>query len=166
MITGQQREWYVTQQHRLDMHRLMEAFQQFYRENPDIWSKETGYDEAAPQLIMQAFLQHIVDGGGTIRRVYGLDRKRTDLFIEWPLDEKQGNHDPLQRIVIELKILRDTLETTTNKGLEQTAEYAESVGADEAHLVIFDRGSKRTWKQKIWRREEKQGDYPVTVWGA
>jgi len=40
------------------------------------------------------------------------------------------------------------------------------VGADEAHLVIFDRDSSRAWDEKIWRREESHGGLPITVWGA
>ena len=40
------------------------------------------------------------------------------------------------------------------------------VGADEVHLVIFDRDPERTWEDKIWQREEKFGDYPVSVRGA
>jgi len=64
------------------------------------------YREAAPQLLMQAFLQRIINGGGRIGREYGLGRKRTDLFIEWPLDAQQGMHGPLQRVVIELNIRR------------------------------------------------------------
>ena len=64
------------------------------------------YREAGPQLLMQAFLQGIVNGGERISREYGLGRKRTDLFLEWPLDEAQGYHGPVQRVVIELKLVR------------------------------------------------------------
>ncbi len=48
------------------------------------------YKEAGPHLLLQAFLQRIINGGGRIHREYALGRKRTDLFIEWPLDETQG----------------------------------------------------------------------------
>ena len=125
------------------------------------------FEESAPQLILQAFLQRIVNGGGHINREYGLGRKRTDIFVQWPVDENLGFHGPLQRIVIELKVRRgDALETIIAKGLEQTAEYAWRVGADEAHLLIFDRDSELTWDEKIWRRDEAFGDLPITVWGA
>ncbi|MDR0703114.1 MAG: hypothetical protein LBF61_12080, partial [Azoarcus sp.] len=142
------------------------AFQQFFRENVEAWIGRFDYKEAGPQLLMQAFLQRIVNGGGRINREYGLGRRRTDLFIEWPLDEAQGLYGPMQRIVIELKILRGALETVIEQGLAQTADYAASVGADEAHLVIFDRAPDKSWDGKIWRREERQGERAITVWGA
>ncbi|MDR2260388.1 MAG: hypothetical protein LBE06_05525 [Azoarcus sp.] len=165
-IANQEQAWYVTPEHRLDMGRLLAAFQQFFRENVEAWIGRFDYREAGPQLLMQAFLQRIVNGGGRINREYGLGRRRTDLFIEWPLDEARGLYGPMQRIVIELKILRGALEMVIEQGLVQTADYAASVGADEAHLVIFERAPDKSWEEKIWRREEKWGERAVTVWGA
>jgi hypothetical protein len=165
-IPNQEQAWYITSDHRLDMPKLLAAFQQFFREHADSWSESFGYIEAAPQLLLQAFLQRIVNGGGHITREYGLGRKRTDLFIEWPLDEKQGMHGPLQRVVIETKLRRGALETVVEKGLIQTVDYARQVGALEAHLVIFDRETKLTWDERIWQRSEYLGDIPITVWGA
>ncbi|MCG5500805.1 hypothetical protein [Ectothiorhodospira lacustris] len=55
---------------------------------PELWEDTRGQPwlvnalaEASPQLLMQAFLQRFVNGGGRITREYGLGRKRTDLFI-------------------------------------------------------------------------------------
>ena len=166
MISNQEQAWYVTSGHRLDMPRLLAAFQQFFRENVEAWIGRFDYREAGPQLLMQAFLQRIVNGGGRINREYGLGRRRTDLFIEWPLDEGRGLYGPIQRIVIELKILRGALETVIEQGLAQTADYAAGVGADEAHLVIFDRVPGNSWEEKIWRREESWGERSIMVWGA
>jgi len=166
MISNQETEWYVTSEHRLDMPKLLAAFQQFFREHADSWCENFSYKEAAPQMLMQAFLQRIINGGGRINREYGLGRKRTDLFIEWPLDEKQGLHGPIQRIVIEIKLRRGALETVIERGLEQTADYVRRVGADEAHLMIFDRETNQTWDERIWRRDEHFGDLAVSVWGA
>ncbi|MDR0490519.1 MAG: hypothetical protein LBH28_04660 [Oscillospiraceae bacterium] len=165
-ITSHESEWYITHEHRLDMQKLLAAFQQFYREHSDIWGDRLDYKEAAPQLLLQAFLQRIVNGGGHINREYGLGRKRTDIFIEWPCDEKRGFHGPIQRIVIEIKLLRGSLEPLIAQGLEQTAGYALHVGADEAHLIIIDRDRQRSWDEKIWSRGETFGDLPITVWGA
>jgi len=165
-IANQETEWYVTMEHRLDMPKLLAAFQQFFREHADSWCENFSYKEAAPQLLMQAFLQRIINGGGRINREYGLGRKRTDLFIEWPLDEKQGLHGPIQRVVIEIKLRRGALETVIAQGLEQTADYVRRVGADEAHLMIFDRETNQTWDERIWRRDEHFGDLNIGVWGA
>ena len=162
----QKQSWYLTPEHRLDMPKLLAAFQQFFREHSDIWSQGFDYKEAAPQLIMQAFLQRIINGGGRINREYGLGRKRTDLFIEWPTDPAQGMYGPLQRVVIELKIQRGALEPVLAKGLEQTADYVGRVGADEAHLVIFNRDAEVPWDARIWQRQEQWGALPIGVWGA
>lgn len=165
-IANQEQSWYVTPEHRLDMPKLLRAFQQFFREHSDIWSQGFDYKEAAPQLLMQAFLQRIINGGGRISREYGLGRKRTDLFIEWPTDPAQGMYGPIQRVVIELKILRGALDNVLAMGLEQTAGYTRQVGADEAHLVIFDRSQDTPWDDKIWQRQEHFWVLPIRVWGV
>jgi hypothetical protein len=165
-IPNQDTAWYVTEDHRLDMPKLLAAFQQFFREHSDAWIEGFSYKEAGPQLLMQAFLQRILNGGGHINREYGLGRKRTDLLIQWPLNEELGIHGPLQRIVIEIKLLRGTPQIVIAKGLEQTADYARRVGAEEAYLIIIDRDPKRTWDERIWRREEMFENLPITVWGA
>jgi len=81
-----------------------------------------------------------------------LGRKRTDLFIEWPVDEVAEYDGDIQRIVLELKILYQALDVTIEKGLKQTADYADHCGADEAHLLIFDRHSDTAWSEKIWHQ--------------
>lgn len=42
----------------------MQAFQQFFRENSAAWLTGIDYKEAAPQLLLQAFLQRVINGGG------------------------------------------------------------------------------------------------------
>ena len=59
--------------------------------------------------LLQAFLQRIVNGGGRINREYALGRKYTDLVLEWPLDDDKGFYGEVQRVVLELKILRGGL---------------------------------------------------------
>jgi hypothetical protein len=74
--------WYVREDGSLDFPRLLQGFQQFFREHSESWIERLQYKEAGPQLLLQAFLQRIVNGGGRISREYGLGRRRTDLFIE------------------------------------------------------------------------------------
>jgi len=123
---------------RLDFSKLLNGFQQFFRENSEIWIERFDYKEAGPQLLMQAFLQRIVKSSGRIDWEYGLDR-RTDLLVQWPLDKAQGFHGPVQRAVIELKLLHKSLETTIAEGLVQTADYMDRVGTEEGYLVVFNR---------------------------
>ncbi|MEO5344400.1 MAG: ATP-binding protein, partial [Gammaproteobacteria bacterium SHHR-1] len=60
----QQQSWYLNANNSLNMAKLLTAFQQFFREHADSWSEGFDYREAAPQLLMQAFLQRIINGGG------------------------------------------------------------------------------------------------------
>ena len=120
--------------------------------------------EAGPQLLLQAFLQRIVNGGGYIDREYGLGHKRTDLLIRKPLIDGYGG--PIQRIVLELKIKRGSLETVIQDGLRQTFGYMDSVGSvDEGHLIIFDRSKDKTWEERIWHRPYQYSDRTIMVWG-
>ncbi|MCI5121375.1 MAG: ATP-binding protein, partial [Candidatus Electrothrix sp. AUS4] len=97
---------------------------------------------------------------------YGLGRKRTDLVIEWPLDREQGYYGEVQRIVIELKILRGSLDRLIEQGGQQAVEYADAFAADEVHLVLFDRNPKTAWETKIWHRSERCGSRRIEVWGC
>ncbi len=159
--------WYVDRDGRLDMPKLLSAFQQFFREHSDAWIEGFSYREAGPQLLMQAFLQRIVNGGGRIGREYALGRRRTDLLVEWSIDEKQGFYGPVQTIVIELKIVRkgDPL-AVLPEALAQTADYADRVGAEEAYIVIFDRRGMLSWDERCWYRQERWGGRTIGVWGA
>ena len=157
--------WYVGPDHRLDMDKLLAAFQEFFRENSEPWLERFTYKEAGPHLLLQAFLQRVVNAGGRIDREYGLGRLRTDLLVRWPTDPEQGLLGPLQKVVIELKVLRKSLDLTIEQGLAQTAEYVQRTGAAEAHLVVFDRREGVPWDDKVFVRREEHGGLPVAVWG-
>jgi len=57
-------------------------------------------------------------------------------------------------------------EKVISQGLKQTSDYVRRVGADEAHLIIFNRSKGRSWDEKIWRREELFEDLTITIWGV
>jgi hypothetical protein len=151
--------WYIAPDGRLDLEKLLGAFQEFFRENSEHWVERFDYKEAGPQLLLQAFLQRVVNGGGRIEREYGLGRGRTDLLVVWPW--KGG----VQKAAIELKILRGSLEKTLARGIEQILAYQDRTGAPEAHLVIFDREPAKPWSEKIYRRVEDRAGRRVVVWG-
>ncbi|WP_245536597.1 ATP-binding protein [Thiothrix nivea] len=48
----QQQAWYLTPQRRIDMPKLLAAFQQFFRENSQSWIERFDYKEAGPQLLL------------------------------------------------------------------------------------------------------------------
>ena len=161
-----QSAWYIQSNGRLDLPKLLTAFQQFFREHSESWVERFDYKEAGPQLLLQAFLQRIVNGGGRVEREYGLGRKRTDLLVLWPTATPNAEGKTyVQRGVIELKVLHKSLEATLAEGLAQTWEYADRCDAEEAHLVIFDRTPATPWEERIFRRDESCRGRPIIVWG-
>ena len=157
-VLRQQAAWYVNADGGLESGKLLEAFQQFFREHSEFWLERFAYKEAGPQLLLQAFLQRVLNGGGRIAREYGLGRQRVDLFIRWP---RPGGE---QRFVIEGKVRRGRLEQTLEEGLPQTAGYMDRCGADAGHLVIFDCDEK-PWEEKVFRRTEEFDGKRIEVWG-
>ena len=161
--------WYVDGDGRLDMDKLLTAFGTFFGEHAEHWLGRFDYREAAPQLILQAYLQRVVNGGGRIEREYGLGRGATDLLVLWPREPGQPS-DLWQRFVIECKVLRDSdhksLEGTVESGVEQTLRYMASCGAEEGHLVVIDRragAGERHRRGEAGRSERRQDSRKVVV---
>lgn len=144
--------WYQKKNGLLDVSKLLESFTEFYRENSEVWLEKFAYKEAGPHLLLLAFLQRIINGGGRIHREYALGRKRVDICIEWKT----------QRFVIELKVKRQ--ESDILKGLEQTADYMDKSQTAEGYLVIFDKDPQKTWNEKISHRVEQIQGKTIEVW--
>ncbi len=156
----QRMAWYVGADGALDVDGLIASFQAFFREHSEHWVQRfEQYHEAGPQLLLQAHLQRVVNGGGRIEREYALGRGRTDLLIVWP----QGGRE--RRFVVECKVRRGELERTVAEGMEQTRAYLDRCAAQAGHLIVFDRAPERTWEEKIFRRPPSEDGVPVTVWG-
>ncbi len=156
---NQESAWYVRPDGRLHMEKLLTAFQGFFRKHFESWADGFQYREAGPQLLLQAFLQRVINSGGRVEREYGLGLQRTDILVIWPY--KQG----VQEVVIETKIRYGGLETTIKKGLEQTRRYMDKCGTPEGYLLIFDRSSKRTWDEKIFHREKTVAGVKIKIFG-
>lgn len=144
--------WYEREDGTLDLEKLLHAFTDFFRENAQAWLQDFTYKESGPHILMLAFLQRIINGGGRIHREYALGRKRVDLLISW----KQ------QKFIIELKIKHG--EDTLAKGLEQTAAYMDSSGTREGHLVLFDRDFSKSWDEKISNEIVTYKSHKIHVW--
>ena len=154
-----QTKWYLSSETGLlDMPALLAAFQQFFRENAEHWLERFHYKEAGPQLLLQAFLQRVINGGGRIEREYGLGRGRTDLLVT--MTHASG----IQKIVLELKIQRGSREATIEKAFPQITGYMDRCGTKEGHLIIFDR-SDHSWDDKIFHDRLPFGDHPIHIWG-
>ena len=161
--------WYVDEAGRLNLNKLLTAFRTFYGEHAEHWLERfKDYSEAGPQLILQAYLQRVVNGGGRIEREYGLGRGATDLLVMWPREAGQPS-DAWERLVIECKVLRDTdrksMASVIDGGVAQTLGYMAQCGSKEGHLVVFDRRSEgRRDSADDARRSERVADGRVTVW--
>jgi len=151
----------------LDMDRMMKEFQKFWRRHADIWESKMEYTEAYPHLLLMAFLQRVLNGGGRIEREYAAGRGRMDLGIEY-----NGHW-----YIIEIKLIHyyDSPQEVREEGLEQIRNYRDTLDSGApSWLVIFDRRhaakEKRrggstcppSWDERIsW---EHDGD--VTVLGC
>ena len=158
----QRTAWYVDADGGLDVDGLIEAFQAFFREHSEHWVQRfEQYHEAGPQLLLQAHLQRIVNGGGRLEREYALGRGRVDLLILWP----QGGRT--RKFVVECKVLHKDAERTIADGLSQTRGYMDRCGAEAGHLIVFDRAPDRTWDEKLFRRKAPPGPggAPISIWG-
>jgi hypothetical protein len=139
----------------LDMDRLLKEFQVFWRENSEIWETKMRYTEAFPHLLLMAFLQRVLNGGGYIEREYAAGRGRMDLYVEY--NEK--------KYIIEIKLVyeKQSPAAVKAKGLEQIAKYRDTKAPEaSAYLVIFDRRPET--KEKPW--DERLGwgvDNGITV---
>ena len=125
----------------LNVPKLMAEWQSFWREDGHLSAEGFHYRESGPHLMLMAFLQRIVNGGGRIEREYALGRGALDLLIEW----RGARH------VIEVKLRRD--EHTRERAIEQVSRYLESLGLTEGWLVLFDLRSSKPWPERLWNED-------------
>ena len=125
----------------LNVPKLMAEWQSFWREDGHLSAEGFHYRESGPHLMLMAFLQRIVNGGGRIEREYALGRGALDLLIEW----KGARH------VIEVKLRRD--EHTRERAIEQVSRYLESLRLTEGWLVLFDLRSSKPWPERLWNED-------------
>ncbi|WP_446011642.1 ATP-binding protein [Candidatus Electrothrix sp.] len=130
----------------LDMEALMDEFQKFWAWNSEIWEEKADYTEAFPHLLLMAFLQRVINGGGTVDREYAAGRGRMDLLLRFG--------GGINLVEIKLVHLRMGREATRDQGLEQVDRYADRTSPHTCHLVIFDRRpDQRTvpWEERLGR---------------
>jgi len=150
---------------RLDMDALMQEFQDFWRNHSEIWEQWTKYTEAFPHLLLMAFMQRVVNGGGRIEREYATGRGRMDLAVEY-----KGEWN-----IVEIKLLRTgrSFDQVRAEGIKQVKRYFDTfvppVGyhknVQNVYLIIFDRRSddvKPSWDERItWEHDSN-----ITILGC
>jgi hypothetical protein len=143
----------------LDMDALLKEFQIFWRRYSESWEKQIDWPEVFPHMILQAFLQRVLNGGGRIEREYAAGSGRMDLAVIFKGRE----------YIIEIKIVHphDGIKTVREEGPEQIKRYRDKIensefresgedgSADAAvptYLVIFDRrpgAKKNSWNKRL-----------------
>ncbi|KJJ86100.1 ATPase domain protein, prokaryote domain protein [Candidatus Omnitrophus magneticus] len=118
--------WYLKPDGKLDMDKLLKAFQKFYRRNSEHWLERFDYKEAGHGLLLMAFLQRVINGGGRIDREMAVGRGRTDLTIEFAGET----------FVLELKLKRDS--DSKEDGLDQISRYLDTLGMTKGYLILFE----------------------------
>ena len=147
-------EWYVRPDGALDVPKLMAAWQAFWRKDGHLAAEGFGYREAGPHLMLMAFLQRIVNGGGRVEREYGLGRGALDLMIFWKAE----------RHAIEVKIRRDT--DTEAEALDQVVRYLDRAGLGEGWLITFDLRKELPWADKLFAREVEHAAKTIRIVGC
>ena len=156
---------WINEDDSINVPELLRQFKEFWNENSSIWASSIkGYQEAAPHLVLQAYLQRMINGNGTIDREYAIGNKRTDLLIKRTY--KKNNEFITEKIVIEIKVINDkqSYQSTKNEAIIQTAEYAQKFGVHEAQIMIFDRNETQKWTADEPNETVEQESVKLTIW--
>ena len=141
---------------RFDLDVLLREFAAFWIEQGESMASGATYHEVGAQLVLMAFLQRVVNGGGVVTREFGIGRRRIDLLVTWPFTDERGKR-AVQREAIELKVWRDGRKDPLQAGLQQLDGYLERVGLDAGVLVIFDRRTDAPPLEERVREERGAG---------
>ena len=131
----------------LDMPGLLAAFQEFWRENASekaFLSQQ--FHEAYPHLVLQAFLQRVINGGGQIIREMALGSGRLDLGVKY----RKAVY------AVEVKTAANYAKSH-EKAHQQIIRYMDSLGVSEGWLVVADTDLTKPWDDKISTTDIPEG---------
>ncbi len=149
---GQDPAWYVKDDGKLDIEKVLAAYIEFYKEHSELVTKRRTYTEAAHHLLFMAWLQRIVNGGGTVSREYAAGLGRLDLCIDF-----SG-----ERFAFELKL---SSAKALERGRKQLSGYLDRLSLTSGWLIIFSRGKVTDW-DAVGRSEEikEDGKMVTVIW--
>ncbi len=125
---------------KLQPKQFLDNFFAFWLEHGEAMMKTVPYHEAAPTLVLMAYLQRVVNGAGRIEREYAAGSGRMDLLVI---------HGDV-RMAIEVKVWRDKQANPQIKGIEQLERYLVRHALSEGFLVIFDqRNNAPEWPERM-----------------
>ncbi|MCP4696202.1 MAG: type I restriction enzyme HsdR N-terminal domain-containing protein, partial [Gammaproteobacteria bacterium] len=138
---------------RLDMDALLKAFQEFYREHAEAWLEKYDFREVGRQLLLMAFLQRLVNGGGRIEREMAVGNGRADLVVAFGPD----------RFVLELKLHRRKNDET--KGKQQLARYLSRLGLEHGYMLFFEVKPDIPWETRLRWEQVTEAGKKITLVG-
>ena len=125
---------------RLNPRQFLLNFQAFWLKDCEVMMRSSPYHEVAPHLVLMAYLQRVINGGGRIEREYSAGSGRLDLLVIY------GD----QRMAIEVKVWHDKQADPLIDGLEQIERYLNRLSLDVGFLVLFDRRSTAPeWAERM-----------------
>jgi hypothetical protein len=134
---------------RLNPSQFLLNFLDFWREHGEAMVKSVPYHEAAPHLVLMAYLQRVINGGGRIEREYAAGSGRLDLLV------LVGD----QRMAIEVKVWRTGRKDPLIEGLAQMQRYLHRLDLRAGYLVIFDqRAQAAIWEERMHVDEAQTAD--------
>ena len=134
---------------RLNPRQFLLNFLAFWREHGEAMLKSVPYHEAAPHLVLMAYLQRVVNGGGRIEREYAAGSGRLDLLVI--IAEQQ--------MAIEVKVWRTGRKDPLIEGLQQMQRYLQRLNVAQGYLVIFDqRADAAIWDERMHTRDAQTAD--------
>lgn len=114
---------------KLDLDKLLASFLEFWRQHGSVLLATIDYPEIAPHLVIFAYMQRVVNGGGFVRREEPVQRGRLDIFVQ---------HGDV-KLALELKVWRPHEKDPLEEGLAQLEGYMKHLGTEHGWLFIFDR---------------------------
>ncbi|MCF8168234.1 MAG: ATP-binding protein [Rhodoferax sp.] len=137
--------WYI-KDGQLDMDALLKAFQKFYRRHSEAWLSKYDFREVGRQLLLMAFLQRIVNGGGSITREMAIGNGRADLVVQYA----EKTH------VLELKLKYHSV--SQEEGMEQLSRYLTRLDQGHGYLLLFELDDAVPWDTRIqWQERQCEG---------
>lgn len=131
---------------KLDAHQFLLNFLDFWRNHGEVMMQSAPYHEAAPHLVLMAYLQRVINGGGRIEREYAAGSGRLDLLVL--VGDRQ--------MAIEVKVWRDKQADPLAEGLVQIEAYLTRLGLKNGFLVIFDRRTNAVdWPLRMQTHAER-----------
>jgi hypothetical protein len=128
----------------LDLRVVFDEFAAFWTQHGEALQSSMPYHEVACELILSAWLQRVVNGGGHIERQYALGNRRMDVLVRWPPSgDLLAPLSRWQREALELKVWRSGEPDPLPRGLAQLEGYLHSLGLSHGWLILFDRRAER-----------------------